>query len=192
MRRPARALRMLRSYLVAMMAPSVVVNIVLPVLPGVESVKSGWFETSMRLSSISVSLLAATYDRFSVADSGEVGGVGGPIAGAVPEKIELWLSPKYSPRSAMANGSAATHLMPRFTPYQLSSCVPIPLNADSWSKSPLSAKLRVDVGLKSTTRSTISRQWLSAPGTGVAMAPPPPGAGGGSPSACSGPAAPPT
>src|SRR5450432_2434386 len=116
MRRPDRDLRLFRDYFVAMIAPRVVVKSVFDVLFSVA--KMGAPETSMRLSSMSVRWLATTYESVSVPDSVLLD----PSA-VVPAMTRPWLSPKYSPRSAMANGSATTYLMPRFTPYQDSDSV---------------------------------------------------------------------
>src|ERR1700722_803549 len=129
-----------------MMAPRVVVNCVFEGFPVpwllLLVAKISLFAMSRRLSSISVSLLAATYESVIVPDSTLVDvappdGLNGTTA--------PWLSPKYSPRRAIANGSATTNLTPRLTPYQESDGVPEP--NDSLSKSPLSAKLTADDGL---------------------------------------------
>src|SRR6202012_268124 len=101
-------------YLVAMMAPRVLVKSVFEKLPAVWVGKISEFDASMRLSSMSVRWLAATYDSVSVPDSTELEVWPGQAT------MLQWLLPKYSPRSAIEKGSATVYLMPRFTPYQTS------------------------------------------------------------------------
>src|SRR4029077_5783357 len=99
-------------YFVAMIAPRVDVNRVFSKLPGGRGGKIFPFAMSTRLSSISVRWLATTYDRVSVADSTLL-----EPPEVSPAMMLPWLSPKYSPRSAIAKGSATTNLAARLTPY---------------------------------------------------------------------------